>query len=84
MQFGRIQGIAFIVLGIVLVAIQAMIAMAPQRDASATTEIQTKTVEKKTTSLVPGIVGAISLIGGLAILATARRSDQPPPDKTVN
>jgi hypothetical protein len=29
MQFGKIQGIALIVLGIVLVAIQAMVDMAP-------------------------------------------------------
>jgi zinc transporter ZupT len=83
MQFGKIQGIALLALGFILIAIQAMVALAPSHNAAEPTEAATKTVEKKTTSFLPGIVGAISLIGGLAILVTARRADEPPPTKAV-
>jgi hypothetical protein len=39
-------------------------------------------VETKT-SIVPGIVGAISLVGGIVVFATARRTDEPPPKDAV-
>jgi hypothetical protein len=81
MQFGKIQGIALMVLGIILLGIQAMLAV-PKTPSSASTEAAPNPVESKT-SVVPGIVGAISLIGGIAIFATARRSDEPPPEDAV-
>ena len=82
MQFGRIQGIALAVLGLILIAIQVMVSMAPRKNVAAPAQAATKTVESKS-SLLPGIVGAISLIGGLAIFATAGRSDEPPPENAV-
>jgi uncharacterized membrane protein HdeD (DUF308 family) len=81
MQFGRIQGIALMVLGIIVIAIQAM-TIAPRAPAGAPTEAATKTAESKT-SYVPGIVGAISIIAGVAVFATARHTDEPPPEDTV-
>jgi len=81
MQFGKVQGIALMVLGIILIGIQAMLAV-PRTPAGAAGEAAPKTAETKT-SIVPGIVGAISLIGGIAIFATARRTDEPPPKDAV-
>lgn len=75
MQFGRIQGIALMVLGFLLVGIQAIVLMAPRKDV-ARTEGSTKTVESKI-SLVPGIVGGIALIAGYWIFFSARRTDEP-------
>jgi hypothetical protein len=63
-------------------AIQTMVSLAPRKNAAAPTEATTKTVESKT-NLVPGIVGAISLVGGVGIFATARRSDKPPPENAI-
>jgi hypothetical protein len=81
MQFGKIQGIALMVLGIILLGIQAMLAV-PKTPSSASTEAAPKTVETKT-SIVPGIVGTISLVGGIVVFATARRTDEPPPKDAV-
>src|ERR1700730_653112 len=53
LQFGRIPGIALMVLGIILIAIEAMI-IAPTTPAGAAREATTKTVETKT-SYGPGI-----------------------------
>jgi hypothetical protein len=81
MQFGKIQGIALVVLGIILLGIQTALVV-PKTPSGVSTEAAPKTVESKT-SLVPGIVGAISLIGGIAVFVTARRTDEPPPKDAV-
>jgi hypothetical protein len=81
MQFGKVQGIALMVLGIILIGIQATLAV-PRTPAGASAEAAPKTAETKT-SIVPGIVGAISLIGGIAVFATARRTNEPPPKDAV-
>jgi hypothetical protein len=81
MQFGRIQGIALMVLGLILIAMQVTIIM-PKTPASAPSEAATKMVETKT-SYLPGIVGVISLIAGVAVFTTARHNDEPPPEDTV-
>jgi hypothetical protein len=74
MQFGRIQGVALVVLGILLVGVQGILSVLPKnRDAPA--ESPSKTFEQKITS-VPGIIGATSLVVGVALFATARRRAQ--------
>jgi hypothetical protein len=81
MQWGRIQGLALMVLGLILIAMQVMIIM-PKTPASAPSEAAPKMVETKT-SYLPGIVGVVSLIAGVAVFATARHTDEPPPEDTV-
>jgi hypothetical protein len=79
MQFGRIS--ALVVLGMILLGIQAMLVVR-KTPTSVPSETAPKTVESKT-SLIPEIVGAICLIGGVATFATARRADEPPPKDAV-
>jgi hypothetical protein len=81
MQFGKVQGIALMALGFLLIGIQAMVLMSPRNDVGRT-EGSTKTVESKI-SMVPGIVGGVSLIAGYWIFFTARRSDEPAPKDAV-
>ena len=74
MQFGRIHGIALVVLGILLLGVQGNLSVLPNhRDAPAGSP--SRTIEQKITS-VPGIIGAASLVGGVALFVTARRRDQ--------
>jgi hypothetical protein len=80
MQFGRISGLALIVLGIILCALQAVLIVA-YKGRSQATEV-TANAQRRATPL-PGIVGAGSLITGIALLATARRRDEPPPKYAV-
>jgi len=74
MQFGRISGIALVVLGIVLCGLQAVLLVTPKKDREAP-EATTTTAEHRPSSL-PGLVGAASVIAGIAILATGRRRDE--------
>ena len=73
MQFGRISGLALVVLGIVLCGLQAVLLVTPKRDRQAP---EATTAEHRPSSL-PGLVGAASVIAGIAILATSRRRDEP-------
>jgi len=74
MQFGRISGIALIVLGIVLCGLQAVLLVTPKKDRQAP---EATTAAEHRPSSLSGLVGAGSLIAGIAILATGRRRDEP-------
>ena len=74
MQFGRISGIALILLGIVLCGLQAVLVVSLKKVRQAS---ETTTNTEHRTTLLPGAVGAGSLLAGIAILATARRRDEP-------
>ena len=76
MQFGKIHVVALIVLGAVLLCIQAMLYLAPKEVSSGATETSISKTEHKTNP-VAGLLGAISLIAGIAIFSTARRADEP-------
>jgi len=75
MQFGRISGLALVVLGIILCGLQAVLIVAPKKDSQAA-EVTAKSQHRATP--LPGIVGVGSLITGIALFATARRKDEPP------
>jgi hypothetical protein len=88
MQFGRIHGIALIVLGLLLIGVQIDFAFAGR------SEVQTSSQPSPTTTAIQqprpnrlgplaGILGAASLLGGAAIFATARRRDEPSPQHAV-
>ena len=85
MQFGRLVGAGLIVLGLILCALQFLPHLAPPNKEAVSTQTETRTApnpEHHTTSL-PGIVGAASLLAGIALFATARRKDEPPPQHQV-
>jgi hypothetical protein len=76
MQFGRVHGIALVVLGVVLLGFQAMRYMTPKPVVTGPNQSSISQTEHKTNPAV-GIIGLISLIAGGAIIATARRADEP-------
>ena len=76
MQFGKIHGVALIVLGAVLLCIQAMLYLAPKEVSSGATETSISKTEHKTNPMA-GLLGVVSLIAGIAIFSTARRADEP-------
>jgi uncharacterized membrane protein len=82
MQFGKVQGIALFVLGLILVLVQAAISLSPRKETQTPARDTTSTVESKI-SLAPGIVGGILLLGGMWIIFNARRSDEPPAERAV-
>ena len=75
MQFGRISGIALIVLGIWLCGLQFAQYLTPHKTPAAPN--QSVTTPEHKTSLLPGIIGAVSLVAGVVMFATARRTDEP-------
>jgi hypothetical protein len=83
MQFGRVYGIGLIVLGIILCGLQFVHYTAPPKtEVSEQTEPRTVTTYNVRSSL-PGIVGAGSLVAGIALFVTARRKDEPDPKYKV-
>jgi hypothetical protein len=75
MQFGRIHGIALALLGIVLLGIQTVHYMMPTNATSGPAAVS-QTAHQAVNPLI-GIVGLISLLVGVAIVATANRRDEP-------
>ena len=82
MQFGRIHGIAMFALGIVLVLVQAVISLSPSKGTETPARDTTSTVESKM-SYAPGVIGGIFLLGGIWIVYSSRRTDEPPADLAV-
>lgn len=76
MQLGKIDGFALIGLGVMLFGLQTMIYMTPKHVATGPPQFSTMKLEYETYP-VPGILGIASLIAGVAILATRRRTDEP-------
>ena len=76
MQFGKIHGVALAVLGAILLGVQAMLYMAPQKVVSGSTESSIPKVEHKANP-VAGILGMVALFAGVAIFARGRRADEP-------
>jgi hypothetical protein len=59
--------------------------MAPPKNEASPAQTETRTVTKTeyVTRSLPGIVGAGSLVAGIALLITARRKDEPNPKYKV-
>jgi hypothetical protein len=79
MQFGRIYGVGLIVIGIALCVLQFVRYAAQPKSDSA----QAIAKEESVISSLPGIVGAGSLVAGIALVVTARRKDEPNPKYKV-
>jgi hypothetical protein len=76
MQLGKIHGFALIVLGAMLLGLQTMLYMTLKQVVTGPPDFPTTKVEHETYP-VPGILGMASFMGGVAILATRRRADEP-------
>ena len=85
MQFGRIHGIALIVLGVILIGLQFNLALANKNAPPPPVAPSAVTVEQQPHRFGPlaGIVGVASLVGGIAVFATARRRDEPDAEHKV-
>lgn len=83
MRFGKTYGIGLIVLGLVLCVLQFVHYMAPPKESPAQTETRTVTKGQHLTSSLPGIIGAGSLVAGIALFVTARRKDEADPKYKV-
>jgi hypothetical protein len=75
MQFGKIHGIALAILGIILLGIQTAYYMMPTNVISGPTGVS-RTAHHAINPLF-GLLGLISLLVGVAIVATASRRDEP-------
>ena len=82
MQFGKIHGLALIVLGAFLLCVQTVLFLAPKEVSSGASGTSTTKTERKTNPLA-GILGVVILVGGIAILSTARRADEPAANHAV-
>ncbi len=75
MQFGKVHGIALAILGIILLGVQTAFYVMPTNVISGPTGVS-QTAHHAVHPLF-GIVGLISLLVGVAIVATANRRDEP-------
>ena len=82
MQFGKIHGIALFVLGLILILVQFVIVMGAHKVEGREARDTTPTVESKL-SYAPGIFGGIFLLGGIWVIFTSRRADEPPAERAV-
>jgi hypothetical protein len=81
MQFGRVYGLGLIVLGVILCLLQFVrYASQPKTDVN---PAHTENKSAHIVSSFPGIVGAGSLVAGIALFVTARRKDEPNPKYRV-
>jgi hypothetical protein len=86
MQFGRIYGIALIILGVILIGVQLDFALGsrgnvPPRGQPSGASVQPHDVHRL--GPLDGIIGTASLIAGIAVFSSARRGDQPHPSRRV-
>ncbi len=82
MQFGKVHGIALFVLGIILALVQFVIVTGARKDEGTDVRDTRPSVESNL-SYAPGIFGGIFLLGGIWVIYTSRRSDEPPAERAV-
>jgi hypothetical protein len=79
MQFGKLHGLLFMVLGVVLLASQTWMSFGDSKPVDRTPQEITQPEHKLPP--IAGVMGALSLVGGLFLYATNRRSMSSSPDK---
>jgi hypothetical protein len=82
MQFGKVTGIGLCVLGMILALVQFVIMTGARRDEGKDVRDTTPTVESKL-SYAPGVIGGLFLLGGIWVIYTSRRADEPPAERAV-
>jgi hypothetical protein len=76
MQFGRFHGIALMTLGVMLLGLQTMLCMTTKQVVTGSPGFSTTKLEHETYP-VPGILGLVSLMASVAIVATRWRAEEP-------
>jgi hypothetical protein len=82
MQFGKVTGIGLFVLGMILALVQFVIMTGARRDEGKDVRDTTPTVESRL-SYAPGVIGGLFLLGGIWVIYTSRRPDEPPAERVV-
>jgi len=82
MQFGKVTGIGLFVLGLFLILVQFVIITGARKDEGRDVRDTTPTVESKL-SYAPGVIGGLFLLGGIWVIFTSRRADEPPAERAV-
>ena len=80
MQFGRIHGVALIILGLILIGLQLNLAFANRSQVPQVGQPSAVTVQPHDANRfgpLAGVIGAASLVAGIAVFVTARRRDEP-------
>lgn len=78
MQFGRVHGIVLAAFGAFLLAFQALLFFtAPQRVVQGATIGSSSPRMKLANNPLPGILGGASLIAGMVIFVSRRKTDEP-------
>ena len=80
MQFGRIHGVALIILGLILIGLQLNLAFANRSQVPQAGQPSAVTVQPHDANRfgpLAGVIGAASLVAGIAVFVTARRRDEP-------
>jgi len=90
MQFGRLTGAGIAVLGALLLLLQFIFFMSPAHLRTRPTEEhrdlsgqERAVVRMHRVPMLPGILGAVLVIGGLAVFFLAGMEDEPPSEKAV-
>lgn len=81
MQFGKFHGIALMLLGVVVLAIQLSFVALAKNERPAT-EVTAQMKEHRI-NLWPSVLGAVFLVAGFGVFITARRKDEPSPKNAV-
>jgi hypothetical protein len=82
MQFGKVTGLGLFVLGFILLLVQFVIVTGARRDEGKDVRDTTPTVENNL-SYAPGVIGGLFLLGGIWVIYTSRRADEPPVERAV-
>jgi len=70
------------VLGLFLILVQFVIITGARKDEGRDVRDTTPTVESKL-SYAPGVIGGLFLLGGIWVIFTSRRADEPPAERAV-
>jgi uncharacterized membrane protein YfcA len=76
MQFGKFHGWAFIALGVLLLLVQLGLYFTPNQDAVISPERSPAPAALHKTTVLPGVVGVLSLILGVGLYLNNRHKPQ--------
>lgn len=82
MQFGRLMGAGLMVLGLLLISIQAGLFFGHKRETNPAPAPASSTTTPRELP-VPGILGGVLLAGGAIVFFMGRRRDEPDPAHAV-
>jgi hypothetical protein len=78
----KVTGIGLFVLGLILLLVQFVIVTGARKDEGKEVRDTTPTVESNL-SYAPGVIGGLFLLGGIWVIYTSRRADEPPAERAV-